>query len=212
MMINGHFADSMRHTMKVWIRRVTAPAYAVTVLGAAIVAACSDGSQNASGIPDSPPSALIGNVATAELRPANDSSVSGTVRFVQVDDALRVDAAVAGLGDGDHGWHIHENGDCSAADASSAGGHWSPDRNPHGAPTDPATQRHAGDLGNLTAASDGTSTVTRSYSELTLVGEYGVVGHSLIVHSGPEDFDSQPGGDAGDRISCGVIEWGTASG
>jgi Cu-Zn family superoxide dismutase len=133
------------------------------------------------------------------------------VRFAQVEDALRIDAAIAGLDPGEHGWHIHQNGDCSAADASSAGGHWTPDRDPHGAPTDPAGQHHAGDLGSITAVADGSVDVSRSDPELTLVGEYGVVGHAVIVHLGADDFESQPGGDSGDRIACGVIEWGMGS-
>jgi Cu-Zn family superoxide dismutase len=108
--------------------------------------------------------------------------------------------------------HIHENGDCSSADASSAGAHWSPDDDPHGAPSAPTGQRHAGDLGNLSVGADGNGTITRDIPELTLVGTYGVVGHAVIVHAGADDFTSQPGGDAGDRVACGVIEWGTDSG
>lgn len=156
---------------------------------------------------DAPPAAKIGNVAMAELQPVGDSGVEGTATFVPLKDALRIEVSVTGLSGGRHGLHIHEHGDCSAPDASSAGGHFSPAADPHGAPQDPRRQHHAGDLGNFEADADGAARVRREDSELALIGEYGIVGKAIIVHSRPDDFVSQPGGDAGDRVACGVIEW-----
>lgn len=158
---------------------------------------------------DAPDSALPGNFATAALEPVAGSSVSGTVTFAQLDDHMQIEAVVNGLPSGPHGLHLHENGDCSAVDASSAGGHFSPEEDPHGAPSDAPGQHHAGDLGNLTAGANGRGELEIEDPELTLVGEFGVVGKAVIVHAEADDLSSQPSGDAGSRIACGVIEWGS---
>jgi Cu-Zn family superoxide dismutase len=173
------------------------------------MAGCDNGPELAAADVDAPPGSRIGNVATAELQPLGNSGLSGTVTFAQLDDAMRVEATVMGLSPGPHGLHIHENGDCSAPDGSSAGGHFAPDDDPHGAPTDPPARHHVGDLGNLTADAAGMASLTQDDPELTLVGEYGVVGKAVIVHAGADDLTSQPGGDAGERVACGVIAWGT---
>ncbi|MGW8370362.1 MAG: superoxide dismutase family protein [Gammaproteobacteria bacterium] len=179
---------------------------AISLLASSVIAGC--GGEPESAI-DAPPAARIGNVATAELQPVGDSGVTGMVTFAELDDALRVEATVMGLSKGQHGLHLHEFGDCSAPDASSAGGHFSPDDDPHGAPSDAVARHHAGDLGNLTADADGTAHIAREDSELTLVGEYGVVGRAVVVHRGADDLTSQQSGDSGERVACGVIEWGT---
>ena len=178
---------------------------------AMVIAACEPAPDQDSVATEAPLDARIGNVATAELRPSSGSTVSGSVNFAQLDEALRIEATVSGLTPGEHGLHLHENGDCSAADASSAGGHWSPDDDPHGAPTDHPTEHHAGDLGNLTAGSGGMGNLVQEDAELTLIGEYGVVGRAVVVHRGADDLQSQPAGDAGEPVACGVVEWGTDS-
>ena len=187
------------------IRTVTACA-----LSGALAAACAPETEDAATVAaEAPPPARIGNIATAELRPASGSSVSGLVSFAQLEEALQIDAELRGLSPGPHALHLHVNGDCSAPDASSAGGHFSPADAPHGSPSDAPGEHHAGDLGNVTASADGTASLVHEDAELTLVGDFGVVGRSVIVHRGADDFETQPGGDAGERIACGVIGWGT---
>lgn len=143
--------------------------------------------------------------ARAILEPASGSDVRGQVNFVEKNGALQIAASVRGLDPGRHGLHLHENGDCSAPDASSAGGHFAPDGDPHGAPQDPPGQHHVGDLGNLQANDAGKGRQITTDGELTLQGENGVVGRAVIVHAGADDMTSQPSGDAGKRIACGVV-------
>lgn len=189
------------------IRRIPAATISL-MLGAGLIA-CSDNSEIANVDIQVPPGARIGNIATAKLDPVGDSGVSGIATFASLTDGLRIEATVSGLSGGSHGLHIHEVGDCSAPDASSAGGHLTPDEDPHGAPSDAPAAHHAGDLGNLTADPGGMAHVIRDDPELAMIGEFGVVGRAIIVHSESDDFRSQPGGDAGERIACGVIQWGT---
>lgn len=184
----------------------------LSILAATVTAACSPEPEAEAVDADVPLGARIGNVATAELEPASGSNVSGTVTFAQLDDGLQVDASISGLVEGEHGFHLHENGDCSAPDASSAGGHWSPGEDPHGAPSEPASEHHAGDLGNITAGPGGMANLTREDAELSLAGDYGVVGRAVVIHRGSDDLETQPSGDAGERVACGVIEWGTGAG
>ena len=140
--------------------------------------------------------------AIAVLHPASGSQVVGTVTFTKMDDGVQVVADVTGLTPGKHGFHIHEFGDCSAADASSAGGHFNPMKKPHGAPD--AAERHAGDLGNLEADSTGKAHLELKDSMLKLSGENCIMGRGVIVHEKVDDW-SQPTGNAGGRLACGVI-------
>jgi Cu-Zn family superoxide dismutase len=111
---------------------------------------------------------------------------------------------VAGLTPGKHGFHVHEYGDCSAPDGSSAGGHFDPGRTTHGAPD--AAERHAGDLGNIEADAGGIATVNIQAEGITLgVGDRSVLGKAIVVHADPDDF-SQPTGNAGARLACGIIK------
>ncbi len=146
------------------------------------------------------------SAAEAPLMALGDSGVSGTIRFETVSDGVRLTAEVSGLTPGmNHGFHIHEFGDCSAADGTSAGGHFNPDMNDHGAPG--TAMSHAGDFGNLEAGSDGTASYSFVSDKIT-VGDGGagdVVGRGVIVHAGSDDLMTQPTGDAGGRIACGVI-------
>lgn len=144
-----------------------------------------------------------GRKAVAELNPASGSNVRGTVTFHETKHGIRVEATVTGLTPGLHGFHIHEKGDCSAPDATSAGGHFNPAGQPHGAPTD--FLRHAGDFGNITANDKGEAKFSALEPKLTFDGPSSIVGRGVIVHEKPDDLKSQPAGNAGPRIACGVI-------
>jgi len=144
--------------------------------------------------------------AVALVRPTAGSDVQGVVRFEQMDDGTEVYVSLRGLDPGAHGVHIHENGDCSAPDASSAGGHWDPiNTNDHGGPFSEMSNRHVGDLGNFTAGSNGVASESVTISGMTVEGEYPIAGHAIIVHSGRDDLETDPAGDAGSRMACGVI-------
>lgn len=143
-------------------------------------------------------------VATAWLSAASGSNVRGLVNFICEGDKVRVYASVSGLTPGKHGFHIHEKGDCSAPDASSAGGHFNPTGMHHGGPDD--TQRHVGDFGNLEADASGNAHYSKVFSNLSLEGDSSIIGKAVIVHAQPDDMKTQPTGNAGGRVACGVIE------
>ncbi len=144
--------------------------------------------------------------AAAVLDPTEGNTATGRVTFTRVDDGVLVSAEFSGLAAGSHGFHVHETGDCSAPDASSAGGHYNPDGSPHGAPTDAPAERHAGDLGNLDVDTEGNARYEHTDRVLQLRGPESIIGRAVILHSGADDFTSQPSGDAGNRLACGVIE------
>lgn len=143
-------------------------------------------------------------IATAELDPASGSNVHGTVSFIRARRGVRVEAVISGLAPGKHGFHVHESGDCSAPDASSAGGHFNPTGMPHGGPM--ADRHHIGDLGNLEAGSDGVAHYSRVFHDLSFQGTNSIVGKAIIVHAKTDDFTSQPSGNSGARVACGLIE------
>jgi Cu-Zn family superoxide dismutase len=143
--------------------------------------------------------------AVAVLSPTEGNRAEGTVVFDGEGDDVQVRVELAGLEPRTtHGFHIHEVGDCSADDASSAGGHFNPEDNPHGLPT--AERRHAGDMGNLTANDDGLVKETRSYETFSVDGgdEPSIIGRAVILHA-DADTGNQPTGEAGSRLACGVI-------
>lgn len=141
--------------------------------------------------------------AVAVLVPIGQSGVSGTVYLTKQDGAVHITGKVTGLSPGLHGFHVHEYGDLTAADdGSSAGGHFNPEGEPHGAPD--AEHRHVGDLGNIKADDQGTSTLDITDSVVKLNGPHSVVGRAIVVHQG-EDHFTQPSGDAGARVAFGVI-------
>lgn len=141
--------------------------------------------------------------AVAVLHPASGSEVHGTVTFTQEEDGVKVVAHVEGLTPGLHGFHVHEFGDCTAPDATSAGGHFNPTEEPHGAPTD--NERHVGDFGNIEANEQGVGHLELTDKKLKLDGPNGILGHALIVHEKNDDLKSQPTGNAGGRVACGVV-------
>jgi Cu-Zn family superoxide dismutase len=145
-------------------------------------------------------------MAAVQLQPTQGHQASGSLTFSQDRAAVRVSGTIRGLTPGTHGFHVHQTGDCSAPDASSAGGHYAPQGSPHGAPSAPPGQRHVGDLGNIEAGQDGMAMVSISDSLLALSGPNSIVGKAVIVHANADDLTSQPTGDAGPRVACGVIE------
>lgn len=145
--------------------------------------------------------------ALAQLQPVGDSEASGIVSFmtgVPEDTGIRVIAEFINLPTGSHGIHIHENGDCSAPDASSAGGHHNPTDEPH-ADRD-AAQRHMGDLGNLEADANNLASLDFHDTKLSFAGPGSIIGKAVIVHATEDDLTTQPDGAAGERIACGIIE------
>ncbi len=141
---------------------------------------------------------------TAKLAPTRDHHVEGVVNFLQKGDKVVIDAKITGLTPGLHGFHIHEKGDCSAADASSAGGHFNPHRGEHGSAS--GADRHGGDLGNLLADHTGTASYKTEISGITLgTGEDSIIGRAVVIHAEVDDLFSQPSGNSGARVACGLI-------
>lgn len=141
--------------------------------------------------------------AIAVMNPTEGSKVRGTVSLVKSGKGVRLTANIQGLAPGLHGFHIHEFGDCSSPDANSAGGHFNPADAPHGAPN--AEKRHAGDLGNIEADKTGQARLEVTDGMLKLEGPESIIGRAIIVHAQPDDFKTQPTGNAGARLACGVI-------
>lgn len=154
--------------------------------------------------PASAPPAAEPRTATATLKPAAGSTVAGSITFSEEGDLVTVTAFLTGVGAGTHGFHVHETGDCGDAEFKNAGGHFNPTGAPHGAPTDAA--HHAGDLGNIEIAADGTGSLQISTALLTVgPGPNSAVGRAVVLHEKADDMKTQPTGDAGGRIACGVI-------
>jgi Cu-Zn family superoxide dismutase len=148
--------------------------------------------------------AAPGTVAIATVQPLGAGTVKGFVLFTPLDHGVEISADITGLAPGKHGFHIHEFGDCSAPDGSSAGPHFNPEGTPHGAPG--ASESHAGDYGNLEADAGGHATLKFVSHRITLDrSATGVLGRSVIVHEKADDLTTQPTGAAGARIGCGVI-------
>jgi len=141
--------------------------------------------------------------AVAVLSPTKGSSVSGIVTFEAVQGGIRIVAHISGLTPGNHGFHIHEYGDCSSDNGLSAGGHFNPTMMPHSMPAN--EKRHVGDLGNIMAGTDGKAHLDYVDSMLAFTGENSIVGRAVIVHEKEDDLKTQPTGDAGGRLACGVI-------
>lgn len=142
--------------------------------------------------------------AIAVLYPTSGNLVSGVVTFTKVDGGIHVVAEVSGLKAGTHhGFHIHQYGDCSASDGTSAGGHFNPQMKEHGSPS--GEMRHVGDMGNLTVDANGVGHVDYVDPMMTFEGPNSIIGRGVVVHAGEDDLTSQPTGAAGARVACGVI-------
>jgi Cu-Zn family superoxide dismutase len=141
--------------------------------------------------------------AVAVLHPTKGSNVEGIVTFTKSGDEMKIVADITGLTPGKHGFHIHELGDCSSPDGKAAGGHFNPTNNPHAGHD--VAQRHEGDMGNIEADSSGKAHLDLTDSMMMMSGEKSIIGRSVIVHEKADDLKSQPTGDAGGRVACGVI-------
>jgi Cu-Zn family superoxide dismutase len=146
-----------------------------------------------------------GERAIAVLRSVGKNDVTGYVIFQQVGNRIRVTGKIKGLAPGKHGFHIHQFGDLTdVAKGESAGGHWNPESQPHGAPD--TKERHVGDLGNVEANAEMTATIDQYDRMLKFHGRDSIIGRSVVVHEKPDTF-VQPTGAAGGRIAFGVIGW-----
>lgn len=178
------------------------------VLLSLALAGCASAPRAAAPVAPAPVLAAQGTLARAQaaLAPASASLASGRLVLVAVPEGLRITGTLGGLPAGAAvAFHIHEHGDCRAADASSAGAHFNPLGQAHGGPGRPV--RHLGDLDNLVAGPDGRATVEILAPGVVLGGGAAndVLGRALVVHALPDDHHSQPAGNAGARIACGVI-------
>jgi Cu-Zn family superoxide dismutase len=142
--------------------------------------------------------------AVASLEPTQGNTAKGTVTFTQVGDVVRVNANLSGLKPGaEHGFHVHEKGDCSSGDGMSTGGHFNPGGHSHGPQ---GAEHHAGDMPSLKADSYGNANASFELKGVSVAsGPASVVGRGLIVHRDPDDLKTQPTGNAGPRIACAVI-------
>lgn len=144
--------------------------------------------------------------AVAVLHPTDGFDAKGTVYFTAVENGVQVTAEISGLSEGNKGFHIHQYGDCTATNGTSAGGHFNPEGMDHAGPTDAI--RHMGDMGNITANAQGNAMI--DYVDKTININM-ILGRGVIVHNGEDDLSSQPSGAAGPRVACGVIGVASAS-
>ena len=145
---------------------------------------------------------------TVQIQPKSDSNLSGEIRFSEENGEVTMTADFSGLKQGMHAIHIHEKGDCSAPDATSAGGHWNPTNEQHGEWGD-ANGYHRGDIGNFDVNADGEGSITFTTEEWCLGcddADRNIIGKAVVVHDGADDFTSQPSGAAGKRIGCAEIK------
>lgn len=184
------------------------PHAALALAVAATLAACASAPNTAT---QRAPTAAVHNASTAKqavanLASASGSLVSGRLTLAPMGDGVHLSGEVGGLQPGSsHGFHIHEKGDCSAVDASSAGGHFNPAAQPHGRAGHGA--HHAGDSDNLVADANGVARVDAHVSGVSLGGGAAndIAGRAIVVHATADDYSSQPAGNAGARVACGVI-------
>lgn len=180
--------------------RPTWPTLAVAAVIATLSAGCA--------APPSPPdhgAMMKGPMAVATLTPTQGNNVRGLVMFHQQDGHLMVHARISGLKpNGEHGFHLHDKGDCASADGTSAGGHFNPEAQPHGPQT---AAHHAGDMPSLKADAQGNADVHFMLHGPSLdpTSATNIVARSVIVHANPDDYATQPTGNAGARWACGVI-------
>lgn len=175
---------------------------------AALMAACGTAEAPGDAALSSPPHppAPAAAVADVALLSASGSSVNGALQLIAAGGGVMLEGEVRGLEPGStHGFHFHENGDCSAADASSAGDHLNPGNSAHGGPN--SEQKHLGDIPNIMADDRGIAHVRTLVSDASIRdgGTHDLVGRALVVHEKHDDYVSQPAGDSGDRIACGVV-------
>jgi Cu-Zn family superoxide dismutase len=132
--------------------------------------------------------------AIAVIHGTEGNDVQGIVTFTQESNGIKIVADITGLTPGEHGFHIHELGNCSAHN---------PENKPHGGPNN--VERHVGDLGNIVTDKSGHAVYERTDNLISLNGTHSIIGRSIIIHANPDDLKTQPTGNAGPRVACGVI-------
>jgi superoxide dismutase, Cu-Zn family len=142
--------------------------------------------------------------AYATLAPTKGNSVRGTVSFTQDGSDVHVRATLTGLKpNSEHGFHVHEKGDCSSGDGMSAGGHYNPTDKPHGPQSG---EHHAGDMPSIRSDLYGNAAASFDLKGVSVGGASGdLVGRALIVHRDADDYTTQPTGNSGPRVACAVI-------
>lgn len=178
-----------------------APTPAVAAPGGGADAAANTSAAN-------PPPVQVQTTAQVDFTPAAGRQVAGNLALTSEGLAVLIRGEISGLDPGkEHGFHIHETGDCAAPDFASAGEHFNPTKDPHGGPK--SSSRHLGDIPNAKADKDGLAKIDVSVKGVTLVDKDGapnqILGKALVVHAMPDDYKTQPSGGSGDRIACGVI-------
>jgi superoxide dismutase, Cu-Zn family len=144
--------------------------------------------------------------AVAQIAPTQGNTVTGSLALAQSPQGVHITGSIQGLKpDAEFGFHVHEKGDCSAPDGSSAGGHFNPTQAQHGNPTGPS--HHAGDMLNIRSDSQGVAQVDVTAAGTSLQGDPStdVLGKAIVVHESPDDYTTQPSGNSGKRVACGVI-------
>jgi superoxide dismutase, Cu-Zn family len=141
--------------------------------------------------------------AVCVVHPLDKSGVKGVLHFTQKGHEVEIRGEITGLTPGKHGFHVHEYGDCTDPKGMSAGAHFNPEGKKHGGPH--SKERHVGDLGNITADKSGKAVVKMTDKLIALHGKHSIIGRSIIVHAKEDDEKTDPSGEAGGRIACGVI-------
>ena len=146
-----------------------------------------------------------GASAEADMKPTQGYAASGRIKFTQRGQVVHVTVDLSGLSPNtEHGFHIHEKGDCSTSDGMSAGGHFNPEGVAHGSFEHPP--HHAGDLPSLKADARGEVRASFDIGTLSVgAGPSDIIGRGVIVHRDPDDFKSQPAGNSGPRVACGIV-------
>ena len=178
--------------------------HALAIAATLTLAACATAPKPA---PAPPPSQSTAQEGQANLASASGSLVSGRVTLRPMGDGVHLTGTVGGFLPGSvHGIHVHEKGDCTAADASSAGGHFNPTAQPHGRAKMAA--HHAGDMDNITADAQGQVKLDIHLAGVTLGGGAAndIANRALVVHAAADDYTTQPSGNSGARVACAVIK------
>jgi superoxide dismutase, Cu-Zn family len=173
-----------------------------TLLAGALAAAFAAGcASQASHEPASTPAAR----AVANMEPTKGNTAAGTVAFAQRGDKVMVSARFRGLQPNtEHGFHVHEKGDCSSGDGMSAAGHFNPGHAGHG--IHHGADHHAGDMPNVKSDASGNANAQFEVAGIAVgQGPADIVGKAVILHRDADDYQSQPAGNAGPRLACGVI-------
>ncbi|UII23966.1 superoxide dismutase family protein [Fulvivirga ligni] len=190
---------------------------AIVVIGSTIMVSCgpsnkgedassSDSTEMSSG--DNKPEEKVMLEAKATINPASGSNMHGEMTFTDLGEGdVTFKLTVEGAEPGTHAVHLHQTGDCSAEDATSAGGHWNPSDVEHGKRA-VDMKFHAGDIDNMEVGADGKGELTMTISGWSIGGadSTNIIDHAVIIHAKEDDFATQPSGAAGKRVACGVIE------